>query len=117
MAGWRLPVPGRFWLSRAHEVFVPSVFLGELYFGAHRSARASENLALIEEFATHNVVLGCDTETARHYGEVKNALSDKGRPIPENDVWIAAVAIQHDLTLITRDAHFAEVDNLRAESW
>jgi tRNA(fMet)-specific endonuclease VapC len=44
-------------------------------------------------------------------------LRAKGRPIPENDIWIAAVAKQYDLALFTRDAHFAEVESLRTESW
>jgi tRNA(fMet)-specific endonuclease VapC len=44
-------------------------------------------------------------------------LRIKGRPIPENDIWIAATARQHDLTLVSRDRHFAEVDNLRWEQW
>ena len=104
-------------LDGAEEVFVSSIVLGELYFGARKSGRAKENLARIEEFAVNNVVLGCDTETARYYGGIKNALREKGRPIPENDIWIAAIALQHDLTLITRDAHFGEVDNLKVESW
>ncbi len=63
------------------------------------------------------VVLGCDSDTARRYGEVKNALRLKGRPIPENDIWIAAVALQHGLTLITRDGHFNEIEELTVEAW
>jgi tRNA(fMet)-specific endonuclease VapC len=59
----------------------------------------------------------CDTETARRYGEVKNKLKLKGRPLPENDVWIAALALQHDLTLVTRDAHFQEVESLKTAAW
>jgi tRNA(fMet)-specific endonuclease VapC len=104
-------------LDEAEEVFIPSIVLGELYFGARKSRRVKENLARIDEFAFSNVVLGCDTETARYYGEIKNALREKGRPIPENDVWIAAIALQYDLTLISRDAHFGEIDHLKVESW
>jgi tRNA(fMet)-specific endonuclease VapC len=104
-------------LDKAEEVFIPSIVLGELYFGARKSRRVKENLARIDEFAFSNVVLGCDTETARYYGEIKNALREKGRPIPENDVWIAAIALQYDLTLISRDAHFGEIDHLKVESW
>ena len=104
-------------LDKAEEVFIPSIVLGELYFGARKSGRVKENLARIDEFAVSNVVLGCDTETARYYGEIKNSLREKGRPIPENDVWIAAIALQYDLILISRDAHFGEVDNLKVESW
>ena len=104
-------------LDEVEEVFIPSIVLGELYFGARKSRRVKENLARIDEFAVSNVVLGCDTETARYYGEIKNALREKGRPIPENDVWIAAIALQYDLTLISRDAHFGEIDHLKVESW
>jgi tRNA(fMet)-specific endonuclease VapC len=56
----------------------------------------------------------CDTETARQHGAVKNKLRLKGRPLPENDVWIAALALQHDLILVTCDAHFQEVESLKA---
>jgi len=104
-------------LDEVEEVFIPSIVLGELYFGARKSRRVKENLARIDEFAVSNVVLGCDTETARYYGEIKNALREKGRPIPENDVWVAAIALQYDLTLISRDAHFGEIDHLKVESW
>lgn len=60
-------------LGKADVVFVPSIAVGELYFGARKSERAEENLARVDEFATSSVVLGCDIETARHYGEIKNA--------------------------------------------
>ena len=104
-------------LTRADEVFVTSVVLGELYFGAHKSVKATKNLARIDELASNTVVLGCDTVTARYYGEVKNALRLKGHPIPENDIWIAAVTFQHDLTLVTRDTHFNEIENLEIVVW
>jgi len=104
-------------LGKAGEVFVPSIAIGELCYGARKSARARENLARIDEFAANNVVLGCDTETARRYGDVKNALQTKGHPIPENDIWIAAVALQHGLTLVTRDIHFGEIESLSIAAW
>jgi tRNA(fMet)-specific endonuclease VapC len=71
----------------------------------------------IEEFASSASVLSCDGETARHYGQIKDRLRLKGRPIPENDNWIAASAMQHGLPLATRDDHFKEVDGLRIETW
>lgn len=104
-------------LLEADEVFVPSIVLGELYFGAYHSERVSQNLAVIDEFARSNVVLSCDRDTARSYGIIKNELRTKGRPIPENDVWIAAIAHQHDLTLISRDSHFQEIDVIEIDSW
>lgn len=71
----------------------------------------------LRQFAADNVILACDAETARLYGEVKNSLRKKGHPIPENDIWIAATALQHGLILVSRDEHFAEVEGLRAEKW
>jgi tRNA(fMet)-specific endonuclease VapC len=48
---------------------------------------------------------------------VKNVLRLKGRPIPENDLWITAIALEHDLAVATQDAHFEEIDNLKVERW
>ena len=104
-------------LAEAEQVFVPSIAIGELCYGARKSGRVKENLALIDEFAASSVVLGCDTDTARRYGEVKSALRLRGRPIPENDIWIAAIALQHELTLATRDVHFDEVEGLELAAW
>lgn len=104
-------------LAYADEVFISSIVLGELYFGARKSKHAKKNLERIDEFEAVSAVLCCDTGTARQYGLVKNQLRDKGAPIPENDIWIAAVAQQHGLTLVSRDDHFREVENLKWEMW
>ena len=104
-------------LSSAEEIFIPNVLVGELIYVAYKSARSEENLARIGEFAGNNVVLGSDLETARVYGEIKFRLQQKGRPIPENDIWIAAIAIQNDLILVSRDVHFSEIDDLQMETW
>jgi tRNA(fMet)-specific endonuclease VapC len=58
-----------------------------------------------------------DRATAVIYGRIQSDLRRRGRPIPTNDVWIAALAIQHGYTLVTRDNHFQEVDGLNAISW
>jgi tRNA(fMet)-specific endonuclease VapC len=104
-------------LASAEKVYVPSLVLGELYFGARASTQKDRNLARIDEFAAANAVLVPDVATAREYGTLKAALRAKGRLIPENDIWIAAIAQQHGLTLITRDAHFQEVEGLAVGSW
>lgn len=104
-------------LSNADEVFVPCIALGEMYFGAYKSLRIKENLARINEFVLNSTVLACDTDTAKKYGDIKNQLKEKGQPLPENDIWIALVAQQYDLTLITRDTHFHIIENLKIESW
>lgn len=104
-------------IQYARITFVPSIVLGELYFGAYKSDQVSKNVEYADSVATNNPILVCDAATARIYGSIKNALRIKGQPIPENDLWIAALAIQHDLTLLTRDAHFARVENARIEQW
>lgn len=104
-------------LSTATDVFVPVVAVGELYYGAYKSGRVEENRQNVAAFIAGRVVLYVDADTADVYGQVKQGLRAKGRPIPENDIWIAALAIQYDLTLITDDAHFAEVDNLNWQKW
>lgn len=104
-------------LAAAEEVFIPAVVIGELFYGARKSGRPEENCRRIEQFAADNVILPCDAETARLYGEAKNSLRKKGHLIPENDIWITATALQHGLILVSRDEHFAEVEGLRAEKW
>src|SRR4030066_114786 len=74
--------------QRAESVFVPSIAIGELFYGARKSSRIEENLAQIERFASANVVLACDADTARWYGSVKDQLRRAGKLIPENDIWI-----------------------------
>lgn len=104
-------------LDAADEVFLPSIAIGELYYGARKSGRPEINLTRVDELVLTGVVLACDSETARRYGEIKNMLRIKGRPLPENDIWIAALARQHDLTLVTRDTHFEQIDDLNMATW
>lgn len=104
-------------LVKATEVFLSSIVIGELYYGAYKSTHITENISKIEEFAAANRVLVCDLMTARIYGQIKNRLREKGRPIPENDIWLGAIAKQYDLALATRDDHFKEIDGLDIETW
>ncbi len=104
-------------LQKADRVFLSSIAVGELLYGAHKSSQVRGNVARIEEFAAANSVLACDLETARHYGRIKDRLRRNGRPLPENDIWIAALARQYGLTLVSRDAHFTEVENLPVKAW
>ena len=109
--------PVRERLAECPEVFLPSTVLGELYYGARKSSQATANFARIEELAAAVTILPCDATTARLYGEIKAFLRSQGRPIPENDIWIAAVAHQYDLSLATRDEHFNHVAGLAVEAW
>lgn len=104
-------------LQQQAAVFVCTPVLGELRYGVLASSRVEQNTARLDAFARAAVVLPCDSGTAAAYAEVKHQLRRKGRPIPENDVWIAALARQHALTLATRDAHFQAIDDLALELW
>ncbi len=104
-------------LQQQQDVFLCVPVLGELTYGALASVRVQENMARIEELARAIIVLKCDRSTAASYAAVKHRLRSKGRPIPENDVWIAALARQHGLTLATRDSHFEAIDDLSLEIW
>ena len=104
-------------LDQAPEVFIPAVALGELFFGAAKSGRPSENTHRVEQFATGRAIVACDLAVAREYGRLKQRLREKGRPLPENDIWIAATAQHHKMVLVTRDRHFREVEDLKTEDW
>ncbi len=96
-------------------VFLCVPVVGELRYGALASARVEQNLARLDDFAQTITVLPCDADSAVFYSSVKFDLRKKGRPIPENDVWVAAIARQHELSLISRDIHFQEIDGLELE--
>ena len=104
-------------LTQADAILVPSIVLGELYYGARKSSRVAENLARLDALVALIPVLGCDMRAARRYGEVKDQLRRKGQPIPENDIWIAAIALAHGLTLVTRDAHLSQIESLAISAW
>ena len=99
------------------QVYLPSIVLGELYYGAHRSRQPRLNIKRIDALASDAAVVACDRVSAERYGRLKADLRSKGTPIPENDLWIASLAVRHDMTLVTRDAHFRAVTGLTTESW
>ena len=96
---------------------IPLNVAAELFYGAEKSSRKAENYKKYEDFIAERQVLECDIETARFYGRIAYELQKKGRRIPVNDMWIAALAMQYDLTVLTRDKHFDNVDNLKKLAW
>ena len=79
--------------------------------------RRQAQLALISDFLSIAMVLLPDNATTEHYGELKDELATAGKLIPDNDIWIAALAVQYDLPLATRDAHFGSVTRLKTLAW
>ena len=101
-------------LRSADEIFLPLVVLGELRAGFANGTRRSENERILTRFlASSRVrVLLPDEQTTHFYADVYAGLRKAGRPIPTNDLWIAALVLQHDLVLFARDAHFDHVPRL-----
>jgi len=71
----------------------------------YNSTKLKENREKIIQFQNDANILDCDAVTENYYGQIKKELKDKGNPIPENDIWIAALAKQHDLELVSQDKH------------
>jgi len=101
-------------LSRANEVFLSAISVGELLSGFEGGTRRAQNMAELESFlAKPRVkVLDVTANTALVYAQVDQFLRKKGKPIPRNDVWIAATALEHGLQLAAIDKHFHEIPML-----
>jgi len=99
------------------QLYVSCTVIGEMFYGALNSNQIEENIDRLVDFVRDTVSIPCDDGTARVYGEVKAALRKIGRPIPDNDIWIAAVAVQHSLSLVSRDEHFTNIDQLNLVRW
>jgi tRNA(fMet)-specific endonuclease VapC len=104
-------------LSRNPNILIPAIVIGELYFGAFNSGKPEFNIAVIDAFVAKNTILHADEMTGKYYAKIRHSLKQKGHPIPENDLWIAATAMQYNLALVTRDKHFTMVDSLKIETW
>ena len=98
-------------------LFLPLVGLGELYKGALKSERVAQNLQQIGALLANVAVLNPDPATALKYAEVAAALERAGALIPENDMWIAAVALECDMPLATLDEHFQRMPGLTVLDW
>lgn len=97
--------------------YLPFVTASELLFGAKRSGRREENLRSYNAFLDRFTILFPDRKTLGVYSDLRLALRKIGRPIPENDLWQAAIAIQHNAVQVTNDDHFAVVQGLITEDW
>ena len=99
-------------LSRNSVIYLPVPVIAELLFAAKNSGRPKENLKTYNEFIDTCHILNITRKTADPYSAIRLHLKQKGRPIPENDLWIAAVCIENNLPIITADAHFDSVEGL-----
>jgi predicted nucleic acid-binding protein len=101
-------------LKRVEYIGINTVILGELLAGFRCGNRERENRIELDQFLDSPRVftIALDDETAEFYAQVFSELRQKGRPIPSNDLWLAASALQHGLALATYDEHFSSVSGL-----
>jgi tRNA(fMet)-specific endonuclease VapC len=95
----------------------PIIVIGELLYGAYNSRRVSENLQRIDTLSKMARIIAMDWGTAVQFGHIRQQLISKGRTIPDDDMWIAAIALQHNQPVVTRDKHFADVGGLQIIPW
>ena len=101
-------------LRRAERIYLPMIVLAELRAGFACGTRALENERNLVRFLNRPrvEVLAPDEETSQHHARLYRQLRVQGTPIPTNDLWIAALVVQHDLLLLARDAHFDHLPQL-----
>jgi tRNA(fMet)-specific endonuclease VapC len=104
-------------LEALGEVYTSVVVIGELTYGARLSVNSAANIERVAAFSAAVTVLPADEGTSAVYARTKHALRSKGRPIPDNDLWIASTAIQYGLALLHRDSHFDEIEELAGMTW
>lgn len=103
--------------SEAGSIELAVIVLGEYRFGIAHSRRRTAYEKWLEELIAATRILPVDEGTSAHYAQIRAELKKDGRPIPSNDLWIAALARQHRLPLMTQDRHFDAVHGLKRIGW
>lgn len=100
------------------KVAMSAITYGELRFGAERSSKSKESQVILEQLITLIPVLPLDKTVSEHYGIIRQHLQVSGKPIGNNDLWIASHALASKLMLVTNNvAEFEHVPGLRVENW
>jgi tRNA(fMet)-specific endonuclease VapC len=104
-------------VQQADEIFLNPVVLGELLAGFMMGKNEKKNRAILQDFLSSPRVkiIEMDEETSERYAAIVNYLRAKGNPLPTNDLWIAASAMQHGLKILTMDKHYIEIPQIIAE--
>ena len=104
-------------LSSAERIAVPVIVLGEYRLGIGQSRKKDAYEAWLQEWVATVEVLEVAEETTRYYASIGSELKKAGKPIPTNDLWIAALCRQHSLALLSRDRHFDAVAGIKRVTW
>ncbi len=104
-------------LRSQHRVAIPVIVLGEFRYGIMASRHRKTYEQWLETHLRHFDLLAITAETVVPYASLRATLKRLGRPIPANDAWIAALAMQHSLPILSRDQHFDALPDVRRISW
>lgn len=104
-------------LAGQERLHLPVIVIGEYRYGMLLSRHRKALHRLLETLIESSTLLLIDADTATAYAEIRDELRRKGKPIPENDLWIAALARQHELPVVSRDEHFDFIPRLARLSW
>ena len=100
-------------LKKFESISLPFTVCGELLFGAYNSSRTKSNITIFKKFIHDCLILDSGFQVAENYALIRKELKDKGKPIPENDIWIAATCIFHEVPIATFDKHFHFITGLK----
>jgi len=103
--------------EQCDEILLPFPVKGELFFGALKSGNPERNAERLDQVFAKCVTIPSSREVEVRYARIKLGLSAKGRPIPENDIWVAACAGAEGVPLATRDRHFESIEGLDVLVW
>jgi tRNA(fMet)-specific endonuclease VapC len=104
-------------LGEEEQHHLPVIVIGEYRYGLLRSRHRGRLGRLLDLLIHESIVLPADVETTFHYANLREDLRRRGRPIPENDVWVAALSAQFALPIVSRDSHFDEVSGVERLAW
>jgi tRNA(fMet)-specific endonuclease VapC len=99
-------------VKQLEKLYTSIIVVGELYFAALNSGRQEANLKIFREALSDMEIILVDDAVSTAYAEIKLSLKKKGKPIPDNDIWIAACAHAKGLSLATFDGHFKEIPQI-----
>ena len=97
--------------------YLPAIVIGEYRFGLLSSMKRRRLESYFRQLVSKCAVFKVDQYTGAIYAQIRFELKQKGRPLPDNDIWIAALVRQHSLPLVSSDSHFDAVDGVQRISW
>jgi tRNA(fMet)-specific endonuclease VapC len=95
-----------------YPIYLPVIVCGELIFGAMNSTKIGANLNKYLDFINDCQILNTTTNVSMEYAKIRKKLKLEGHPIPENDIWIAAICKSFEISLVTKDKHYQYIDEL-----